>query len=66
METYKIIRFHENSASKVIKRGLTLEEAHQHCEDPETSSSTCTEQENIQYTEKHGRWFDGFDDDDEV
>ena len=40
METYKIIRFYreENHPNhrKVIKTGLTLEEAQKHCKDPKT------------------------------
>jgi hypothetical protein len=48
MKTYKIIRFYRdrNKQSKVIKRGLTLEQAKEHCNNPAT--------------EKEGQWFDGF------
>lgn len=47
MNTYKIIRFYrEDKPSKVIKRGLTLEEAQAHCQREDT----------------HGEgWFDGYD-----
>lgn len=31
MDTYKILRFHKEQAPKVIKRGLSLEEAQAHC-----------------------------------
>lgn len=46
MKTYKIIRFYKSGAKpKVIRRGLTLEEAQKHCQDPSTSTS---------------KWFDGY------
>lgn len=40
--TYCIIRFYKpslNRSNKVIKRGLTLEEAQAHCKDPKTCTS---------------------------
>ena len=40
-DTYKIVRHYFKKGSRAIMRGLTLEEAQQHCSDPETSSSTC-------------------------
>ena len=45
--TYKIIRFYKDHyRNRVIKRGLTLEEAQAHCSDPKTR--------------KEGKWFDGY------
>lgn len=63
MTTYKIIRFYQrdDQPKRVIKRGLTLEEAQAHCRDPETSSSTCTSSEGRRRTEERGPWFDGYD-----
>jgi hypothetical protein len=60
--TYKIVRnFEDDDLDKeVIKRGLTLEEAQAHCEDPETSSSTATGVLEVELTERVGRWFDGY------
>ncbi len=60
--TYKIVRMFkdDNISSKTIKRGLTLVEAQDHCQDPETSSSTCNEPVNLQRTQLCGDWFDGF------
>ena len=60
--TYEIVRhYKENSFDNVvIKTGLTLEEAREHCHDPETSSSTCEEFENTERTRKMGHWFDGY------
>ena len=46
METYKIIRFVFKGDNEVIAKGLTLEEAQEHCRDEST----------------HGEgWFDGYD-----
>ena len=47
--TYKIIRFYRGRywSSRVIKRGLTLEQAKKHCQDPSTR--------------REGEWFDGFE-----
>lgn len=45
----KIIRFNRDSANEVIKTGLTLEEAQEHCRREDT----------------HGEgWFDGYEDED--
>ena len=46
MTTYKIIRFRFEGNNQVIKRGLTLDEAQAHCQDPSTSGDG---------------WFDGYD-----
>ena len=46
MKTYKIIRFRFNGSNRVIKKGLTLEEAQAHCQREDT----------------HGDgWFDGYE-----
>ena len=46
MKTYKIIRFRFNGKNRTIKRGLTLEEAQEHCRREDT----------------HGEgWFDGYE-----
>ena len=59
--SYKIIRFFFNGGKRVIKRGLTLEQAQAHCTDPETSSSTCKLPSNVRRTKQRGPWFDGYD-----
>ncbi len=56
-----IIRHFRDHDNEVIATGLTLEEAKDHCNDPETSSNTCTLRKNMNITEKYGPWFDGYD-----
>ena len=60
---YKIVRMYQEAGvpSRVIKRGLSLEEAQEHCRDPETSSSTCTSAEGKLLTKMKGPWFDGYE-----
>lgn len=57
---FKIVRFFQNSGNKVVLTGLTLEEAQEWCQSPETSSSTCTDPLNVECTEVNGPWFDGY------
>ena len=59
---YKIIRMYQHflKSSKIIKVNLTKEQALKHCNDIQTSSSTCTNEEGIKHTQKNGHWFDGF------
>ena len=63
--TYKIVRMYFSSdvSNRVVKRGLTLDEAQQHCQDPETSSSTCRKSQNVKRTQERGKWFDGYEKD---
>lgn len=62
MTTYKIVRYYQRDGrrNRVIKRGLTLEEAQAHCNDPETSSTTATRAAAKRLTENRGAWFDGY------
>lgn len=61
MDTYKVIRFFEDSGRRsTVKTGLTLALAQAHCKDPETSSSTCTSPAGKRRTRRSGRWFDGW------
>ncbi len=54
MVRYKIVRQRFNGNNTTIKKGLTLEEAQAHCQDPETSGSTCSN------LSKRGDWFDSY------
>jgi len=49
-KTYKIVRMYHpslNRRPRTMKKGLTLEEAQEHCSDPRTR--------------KDGKWFDGYE-----
>ena len=63
MSMYKMVRMYRDAdiRRRTIKRGLTLEEAQEHCRDPETSSSTCTKYAGRKRTERLGPWFDGYE-----
>lgn len=53
METYRIVRMYRETNHpdhhKVIRSGLTLEEAQEHCNEPDTREA--------------GVWFDGYEED---
>lgn len=57
---YKIVRHFQNGHPRTIKTGLYLEEAQQHCKDPETSSRTCTNKAKLRHyaNANRGEWFD--------
>jgi hypothetical protein len=64
MERYKIVRsYFKTYRHRTIRRGLTLEEARRHCQDPETSSTTAKLPHNTARTRRLGPWFDGYDED---
>ena len=60
--TYRIERCHQRDSipRKTMQEGLTLEEAQDHCNDPESSSKTATGKSAVAYTEQHGPWFDAY------
>jgi hypothetical protein len=62
-KTYRIIRFYKNNAIRrdVIKKGLTKEEAKEHCKDKESSSATATSSWAESVTKDLGDWFDGWE-----
>lgn len=57
---YNIVRMYERGGNRIIKRNVSFKEALEHCNNPETSSSTCTNKTGKQRTKKLGRWFDCF------
>ena len=63
MKTYRIVRMYQNPSivSEWIDTGLTLEEAQEHCKDPETSSKTATDPRLNTLTAVFGEWFDGYE-----
>ena len=60
---YRIVRCVRDSdrRPRIVRRGLTLAEAQAHCQDPETSSSTCTASAATARTRRIGPWFDAFE-----
>lgn len=68
MSDYKIVRFFQSRTKDncIIKEGLTLKQAKEHCSDPETSSSSCSQQHLIDLTKEHGDWFDGYRSDGQI
>ena len=66
---YKIIRFRRNGSNRIMRNGLTLEQAQAHCNDTQTSSWTCTTPKGKRTkamiaNHKHNPWFDGYTTDD--
>lgn len=58
---FDVIRHFQKSNRKIrVLIAVTLEEAQEHCRDPETSSSTCTNAAGKARTRKYGPWFDGY------
>lgn len=58
---YKIVRFFRNSGRRrIVRTGQSLAMAQAHCQDPQTSSSTCTNAQGKARTRKYGPWFDGY------
>lgn len=61
MNTYKIIRYYQDIGREdIVATGLTLEEAREHCNDPETSSETATGEVALARTKCFGPWFHGY------
>ena len=60
---YKIVRGYFRGGRRTIATGLTLAEAQAHCQDPETSSRTCTKAAGKARTRRMGPWFDGYEED---
>lgn len=65
-KTYMVIRWYSDSdiRARLIKSGLTMEEAKAHCLDPETNSVTCTSKEGQKETFTYGSWADIWTEDD--
>jgi hypothetical protein len=53
--------FRDTDQSTIVRRGLTLEDARAHCQDPETSSATATSASAQALTRERGPWFDGYE-----
>ena len=62
--SYKILRNYFDDVkypTELIADGLSLDEVQERCKNPEASSRTCKERENVARTERCGRWFDGYE-----
>jgi len=60
-DKYKIVRMYFRGGKRTIDSGLTLEQAQEHCADPETSSRTCTKSAGKARTRRMGPRFDGYE-----
>jgi hypothetical protein len=61
MSRYDIVRFYQDDhPASVLLKGVTLAEAQEHCNDPETSSATATSEEAREHRRLYGPWFDGY------
>lgn len=65
---YLVVRYYQNNRNKRIQRtGLTLKQAQEWCEDPETSSMTaknaCNGNDKIidKWHDNQKHWFDGYE-----
>ena len=60
--TYKIVRYYADRTKRrrTIDTGLTLDEAHVHCNDPQSASKTATSKTARACTRRNGDWFDGY------
>lgn len=58
---YEVVRMYQSDVrNRVVTRNLTLAGAQAWCNDPETSSSTCTSAAGRARTRRYGAWFDGY------
>ena len=62
-EKYKILRHYYKGGHRILKRGLSLEEAQVHCSDPESKSKTATSPQAKKVTKRSGPWYDKYDPD---
>jgi len=58
--TYSVVRYFAKGGNETLHTCLSLEDAKAHCEDPETSSRTCTSREGLALAAQRGPWFDGY------
>lgn len=58
MATYRIVRFTEGRNPVTIRRGLTLEQARDHCRDPKSASPPSMDR-------SRPAWFDGYEEEKE-
>lgn len=57
---YKVVRFFFSGRRVTVYTHVSLAEAQAHCQDPETSSSTCCSTAGKARTKRSGQWFDTY------
>jgi len=60
MYRYRIVRYFASGQKRTVLDRLSLEEAQKHCNDPNSSSQTCTDKAGKARTRKSGPWFDAY------
>jgi hypothetical protein len=60
---YRIVRMYFKGGKRIIESNLTLDQAQAHCQNPETSSRTCTSSAGRARTRRLGPWFDSYTED---
>jgi hypothetical protein len=60
-DRFVVIRFTLRGRRRIVRRGLTLDEAQAHCRSVEASSRTATSAQAVALTKRVGAWFDGYD-----
>jgi len=58
--SYALVRFYGQGESRVLRRGLTLEQVEAHCHSDKASSLTAKGRHGLARTERYGWWFDGY------
>ena len=62
MTTYRVVRIYERTIvpNRIVRRGMSLEEAVAHCEDPKSNSRTAKGKHQTVRTKKYGHWHDAY------
>ena len=61
MTYYKVVRFfYRSGRALTVFKTNSLTAAQRHCQDPETSSTTCSSAAARRRTRLYGPWFDGY------
>jgi hypothetical protein len=68
-QLYNVVRFAQAGGRRIIKRNVTLKEAQEICNDPETSSHTARKPQGCdgdeamidRWSEKQKHWFYGYE-----
>lgn len=61
VSVHRIVRHYQRGKKRVLKNGVSLEEAEAHCHSSESSWKTATRCEAHVRTERKGPWFDDYE-----